>query len=421
MDAGTGVETVSAISDLSLADQGKRRMEWTFQQMPVLQAIRKQLIKEQPLAGIRICICLPISPATANLAMALRDGGADITLTGDSPANIDDDIAAALVRDYGILVFAMRDCSADVFNGHWEAALATRPNFLIDSKGDFASRLHLGGEPQQPLAVSTVHTSAALRSLAKQSQLPFPVLVFQDSSTMQLFDNRYGTGQSVLDTIARAANLLVNGLTVVVAGYGWCGRGIAARARGMGASVVITETDPLKAVEAAMEGNRVMSMPEAAAIGDVFITATGNKSVMTREHFEKLKQGAILANAGHSNVEIDIEMLTRMASSHRQTREFIEEYSMRDGRKLLLLGGGQVINAIACGHPVPVADILAAGQVLGMLHLVKNQANLEKRFYPMPEEIDLHVARLKLDVMGVKIDKLTLDQEAYLAGASDAQ
>ena len=423
MDAGTGVETVSDVRDLSLADQGKRRMEWTFQQMPVLQAIRKQLIKEQPLAGIRVSACLQISPGTANLVMALRDGGAEVAISSDDPATVEDDIAATLVRDYGIRVCAIRDSAAQAFAAHRNAVLDNRPNLVIDTHGDLTTKL-LGSRPEllpELHAVATEHTSQAMRVLAKNGQLPFPVIVFRDAKTRRLFDNRYGTGQSVLDAIIRTANLLVNGLTVVVAGYGWCGRGIATRARAMGANVIVTECDPLKALEAVMDGNRVMSMGDAAAVGDLFITATGNKNVITRDHFERLKQGAILANAGHSHVEIDLEMLTRMASNHRQTREFVEEYAMRDGRKLFLLGAGRVINSAAAGHPVSVIDMIAAGQVLCMIHLAKTRRQLENKIYSVPEEIDLHAARLKLDVMGVKIDKLTLDQEAYLGGASDAQ
>ena len=421
MNAGTGVETVSDVRDLSLADQGKRRMEWTFQQMPVLQAIRKQLIKEQPLAGIRVSVCLKISPSTANLVMALRDGGAEVALTSDDTATVEDDIAATLVRDYGIRVCAIRDSSAQAVAAQWHAVLDNRPKLVMDSKGDFTAMLI--DSRQELLAevkgVATEHTSATIRALARQGQLQFPIVVSHDANTRRLFDNRYGTGQSVLDAIIRTANLLINGLAVVVAGYGWCGRGIATKARSMGANVIITESDPLKALEAVMDGNRVMSMADAAAVGDLFITATGNKNVITRDHFERLKQGAILVNAGHSNVEIDLEMLTRMASTHRQTREFVEEYSMRDGRKLFLLGGGRVINS-AAGHPVAVADMIVAGQVLCMIHLAKTQGQLENKLYPVPDEIDLHSARLKLDTMGVKTDKLTLDQEAYLGGASDA-
>ena len=421
MDAGTGVETVSDVRDLSLADQGKRRMEWTFQQMPVLQAIRKQLIKEQPLAGIRVSACLQISPSTANLIMALRDGGAEVALTSDDTTTVEDDIAATLVRDYGIRVCAIRDSSTQTVAAQWNAVLDNRPHLIIDSDGDFTAKLI---ESRQELltevkAVATEHTSVPLRVLARQGQLPFPIMVSHDAKTRRLFDNRYGTGQSVLDAIIRTAHLLINGLAVVVAGYGWCGRGIATKARSMGANVIVTESDPLKALEAVMDGNRVMSMADAAAVGDLFITATGNKNVITRDHFEKLKQGAILVNAGHSNVEIDLEMLTRMASTHRQTRELVEEYSMRDGRKLFLLGSGRVINS-ASGHPVAVADMIVAGQVLCMIHLAKTQGQLENKIYPVPDEIDLNSARLKLDAMGVKTDKLTLDQEAYLGGASDA-
>jgi adenosylhomocysteinase len=412
------------IKDLSLADVGKRRIEWAFQSMPVLQQIRKQFIKDQPLAGIRIAACLHVTTETANLMIALRDGGAQPVLCASNPLSTQDDVAAALVRDYNIPVFAIKGESNDTYYAHILAALEHRPQITMDDGCDLVTTLHtrrqdllegvLGGTEETTTGV------IRLRAMAKDGVLRYPVIAVNDAMTKHLFDNRYGTGQSTVDGIIRATNILLAGLNFVVAGYGWCGRGVAMRARGMGANVIICEVDPIKALEALMDGYRVMSMLDAAEIGDVFVTLTGNKNVITREHFERMKNGAILANSGHFNVEIDLEALGRMASSRRQVREFVEEYAMRDGRRIYVLGEGRLINlAAAEGHPASVMDMSFANQALAVQYLVENHARLEKRVYPVPEELDRRVARMKLECMGVKIDRLTPEQERYLATWSE--
>ncbi|MGB9605686.1 MAG: adenosylhomocysteinase [Bryobacteraceae bacterium] len=412
------------VRDLSLADAGKKRIEWAFQSMPVLQQIRKQFIKGQPLAGIRIAACLHVTTETANLMIALRDGGAQPVLCASNPLSTQDDVAAALVRDYNIPVFAIKGESNETYYSHILAALEHRPQITMDDGCDLVTTLHtkrqdllegvLGGTEETTTGV------IRLRAMAREGVLRYPVIAVNDAMTKHLFDNRYGTGQSTVDGIIRATNILLAGLNFVVAGYGWCGRGVAMRARGMGANVIICEVDPIKALEALMDGYRVMSMAEAAEIGDVFVTLTGNKNVITREHFERMKNGAILANSGHFNVEIDLETLGRLASSRRQVREFVEEYAMRDGRRIYVLGEGRLINlAAAEGHPASVMDMSFANQALAVEYLVENHAKLEKRVYPVPEELDRRVARMKLECMGVKIDRLTPEQERYLATWSE--
>ncbi len=412
------------VKDLSLADAGKKRIEWAFQSMPVLQQIRKQFIKAQPLAGVRIAACLHVTTETANLMVALRDGGAQPVLCASNPLSTQDDVAAALVRDYNIPVFAIKGESNDTYYQHILAALEHRPQITMDDGCDLVTTLHtrrqdllegvLGGTEETTTGV------IRLRAMAREGVLRYPVIAVNDAMTKHLFDNRYGTGQSTVDGIIRATNILLAGLNFVVAGYGWCGRGVAMRARGMGANVIICEVDPIKALEALMDGYRVMSMAEAAEIGDVFVTLTGNKNVITREHFERMKNGAILANSGHFNVEIDLETLGRMASSRRQVREFVEEYALRDGRRIYVLGEGRLINlAAAEGHPASVMDMSFANQALAVEYLVENHARLEKRVYPVPEELDRRVARMKLECMGVKIDRLTPEQERYLATWSE--
>ncbi len=412
------------IKDLSLADLGKRRVEWAFQSMPVLQTIRKQFIKTQPLAGVRISACLHVTTETANLMMTLRDGGASAVLCASNPLSTQDDVAATLVRDYGIPVFAIKGESNDVYYRHIAAAADHRPQITMDDGCDLVTTLHtsrqellagvLGGTEETTTGV------IRLRAMAQEGVLRYPVIAVNDALTKHLFDNRYGTGQSTVDGIIRATNVLMAGLTVVVAGYGWCGRGVAMRARGMGANVIITEVDPTKALEAVMEGYRVMSMLEAAELGDLFVTLTGNKSVIAKDHFEQMKSGAILANSGHFNVEVDLEALARMASSRRPVREFVEEFALRDGRRLYVLGEGRLINlAAAEGHPASVMDMSFANQSLAVEHLVKHHAALQKTVFPVPEEIDKRVARMKLDSMGVKIDRLTAEQEQYLGSWSE--
>jgi len=412
------------VKDLSLAEAGKRRVEWAFQSMPVLQTIRKQFIKTQPLAGIRISACLHVTTETANLMMTLRDGGAAPVLCASNPLSTQDNVAATLVRDYNIPVFAIKGESNEVYYSHISAAADHRPHITMDDGCDLVTTLHtsrrdllegvLGGTEETTTGV------IRLRAMAKEEVLRYPVIAVNDALTKHLFDNRYGTGQSTVDGIIRATNILMAGLNVVVAGYGWCGRGVAMRARGMGANVIITEVDPIKGIEALMDGFRVMSMLEAAEIGDLFVTLTGNKNVITREHFERMKSGAILCNSGHFNVEIDLDTLERMASSRRTVREFVEEFALRDGRRVNVLAEGRLINlAAAEGHPASVMDMSFANQSLAVEHLVKHHGSLEKRVYPVPEELDKKIARMKLESMGVKIDRLTPEQEQYLASWSE--
>jgi adenosylhomocysteinase len=412
------------IRDLSLSENGKLRAEWAFQSMPVLQTIRKQFIKEQPLAGFRIAACLHVTSETANLMITLRDGGASVVLCASNPLSTQDDIAATLVRDYNIPVFAIKGENGDVYYSHIAAALDHKPQITMDDGADLVTTLHtkrrdlvdgiVGGTEETTTGV------IRLRAMAKEGVLRYPIIAVNDAQTKHLFDNRYGTGQSSIDGIIRATNILLAGTNVVVAGYGWCGRGVAMRARGMGANIIVCETDPVKALEAVMDGYRVMSMSDAALIGDVFITVTGNKNVINREHFERLRNGAILANAGHFNVEIDIESLARMASSRRRTREFVEEFVMRDGRRVYLLGEGRLINlAAAEGHPASVMDMSFANQALAVEYMVKRRASMEKQVYPVPEELDRRVASMKLESMGVKTDRLTVEQEHYLSSWSE--
>jgi adenosylhomocysteinase len=408
------------VKDLSLADLGKRRIEWAFQSMPVLQSIRKQFIKTQPLKDIRVAACLHVTTETANLMVTLRDGGANIVLCASNPLSTQDDVAASLVRDYNIPVFAIKGENNDVYYSHIMSVIDHKPQITMDDGADLVTILHTKRkEYLEHVIGGTEETTTGvirLRAMAKDKVLPYPIVAVNDALTKHLFDNRYGTGQSTLDGVIRATNVLLAGMTVVVAGYGWCGRGVAMRARGMGANVIVTEIDPTKAIEAVMDGYRVMSMMDAAVIGDLFITLTGNKSVIARDHFEKLKNGAIICNSGHFNVEIDLETLGKMASSRRQTREFVEEFALKDGRRIYVLGEGRLINlAAAEGHPASVMDMSFANQALSAEYMVKNHASLEKKVYPVPEELDKQVARMKLEAMAVKIDRLTLEQEHYLA------
>jgi len=408
------------VKDLSLADVGKRRIEWAFQSMPVLQSIRKQFIKTQPLKDIRVAACLHVTTETANLMVTLRDGGANIVLCASNPLSTQDDVAASLVRDYNIPVFAIKGENNDVYYSHIMSVIDHKPQITMDDGADLVTILHTKRkEYLEHVIGGTEETTTGvirLRAMAKDKVLPYPIVAVNDALTKHLFDNRYGTGQSTLDGVIRATNVLLAGMTVVVAGYGWCGRGVAMRARGMGANVIVTEIDPTKAIEAVMDGYRVMSMMDAAVIGDLFITLTGNKNVIARDHFEKLKNGAIICNSGHFNVEIDLETLGKMASSRRQTREFVEEFALKDGRRIYVLGEGRLINlAAAEGHPASVMDMSFANQALSAEYMVKNHASLEKKVYPVPEELDKQVARMKLEAMAVKIDRLTLEQEHYLA------
>jgi adenosylhomocysteinase len=411
----------SDVKNLDLAELGKRRIEWANQSMPVLQTIRKEFIKRQPLKGIRVAACLHVTTETANLMIALRDGGADIVLCASNPLSTQDDVAAALTREYGISTYAIKGEDNDSYYAHITAAIDHKPHLTMDDGCDLVSTLHSKRKDAlQGVLAGTEETTTGvirLQSMAKQGVLKYPVIAVNDAMTKHMFDNRYGTGQSTLDGIVRCTNVLLAGSRFVIAGYGWCGRGLASRARGMGADVIVTEIDPVRAIEAVMDGYRVMSMAEAAKIGDVFVTVTGNKSVLRQEHFEQMKNGAIVANSGHFNVEIDIPALERLANSRRQTREFVEEYAMKDGRKIFLLGEGRLINlAAAEGHPASVMDMSFANQAQAAEYLVENHKNLKPDVYPVPLELDKRVARLKLESMGCKIDRLTPEQEEYLAG-----
>ena len=412
------------IKNIDLADLGKKRIDWANQSMKVLQIIRKEFIKNQPLMGIRVSACLHVTAETANLAMCLRDGGAEVVLCASNPLSTQDDVAASLVRDQGIPVFAIKGEDNDTYYSHILAALDHKPHVTMDDGADLVTLLHTKRQDAASSVMGgTEETTTGvirLRAMAKEGVLRFPIVAVNDADTKHLFDNRYGTGQSTIDGIIRATNFLLAGSKFVIAGYGWCGRGLASRARGAGAEVIITEVDPTKALEAVMDGFRVMSMPEAAKIGDVFCTVTGNKNVVTKEHFELMKDGAIVANSGHFNVEIDIPALEKLASSRRTTRNFVEEYSLRDGRKINLLGEGRLINlASAEGHPPSVMDMSFADQALSVEYMVKNHKSLEKKVYTVPVEVDKRVAKLKLESMGIKIDRLTPEQEEYLAGWSE--
>jgi adenosylhomocysteinase len=408
------------VKNFDLAELGKKRIEWANQSMKVLQIIRKEFIKNQPLKGIRVSACLHVTAETANLMIALRDGGADVALCASNPLSTQDDVAASLVRDYNIPVFAIKGEDNDSYYSHIMAAVDHRPQITMDDGADLVSVLHTKRTAELANVIGgTEETTTGvirLRAMAKEGVLKYPIVAVNDADTKHLFDNRYGTGQSTIDGIIRATNFLLAGSKFVVAGYGWCGRGLASRARGAGAEVIVTEIDPTKALEAVMDGFRVMSMEEAAKIGDVFCTVTGNKNVLAKSHFELMKDGAIISNSGHFNVEIDIPSLEKLSSSKRTTRTFVEEYTMKDGRRINLLGEGRLINlASAEGHPASVMDMSFADQALCCDYMVKNHASLEKQVYTVPVDLDKRVAKLKLESMGIKIDRLTPEQEEYLA------
>jgi adenosylhomocysteinase len=422
--ATTATTVPCDVKDFQLADLGKKRIDWANQSMKVLQIIRKEFIKNQPLKGIRVAACLHVTAETANLMITLRDGGADVALCASNPLSTQDDVAACLVRDYNIPVFAIKGEDNDTYYQHIMSALDHKPHITMDDGADLVSiALTKRTDVVDGIIAGTEETTTGvirLRAMAKEGVLKYPIIAVNDADTKHMFDNRYGTGQSTIDGIVRATNFLLAGSKFVVAGFGWCGRGLASRARGLGAEVIITEVDPTKAIEAVMDGYRVMSMAEAAKIGDVFCTVTGNKNVLAKDHFEVMKDGAIISNSGHFNVEIDIPALEKLSSSKRTTRNFVEEYSLKDGRKINLLGEGRLINlASAEGHPPSVMDMSFADQALSLDYLVKNHKSLEKKVFKVPEELDKRVAKLKLESMGIKIDRLTPEQEEYLAGWSE--
>jgi adenosylhomocysteinase len=407
------------IKDGNLAEGGRRKIDFAELEMPVLRQIRERFQKERPLQGIRISACLHVTTETANLAHTLQAGGADVVLTASNPLSTQDDVAASLVNHFEIPVFAIKGEDNVTYYKHIHAALDHKPNVTMDDGADLVSVLHKDRRSQLEQVIGgTEETTTGvirLRAMAADGALSFPVIAVNDAMTKHFFDNRYGTGQSTIDGIVRATNILLAGRNFVIAGYGWCGRGLAMRARGMGSNVIVTEVDPLPALEAVMDGFRVMPMEEAARIGDIFVTVTGDLNVIDRGHFAAMKNGAIVANSGHFNVEINIPALEEMASDKRQVRPFVEQYTLPDGRFINMLGEGRLINlAAAEGHPASVMDMSFANQALGVEYMVKNAANLEKKVYGIPEAIDREIARLKLSAMGVTIDTLTPEQVKYL-------
>ncbi|MEX2613783.1 MAG: adenosylhomocysteinase [Gaiellaceae bacterium] len=408
------------VKDLALAAEGVRRIERADRQMPVLAAIRERFEREQPLAGHRVSACLHVTTETANLARTLKAGGADVVLCASNPLTTQDAAAAALVEEYGIAVFAIKGEDHDTYYRHIAAAVDHRPHLTMDDGADVIGVLHSHRREQLgDVIAGTEETTTGvirLKALEQEGKLGFPIIAVNEAKTKHLFDNRYGVGQSTIDGILRATNVLLAGKKFVVASYGWCGRGLALRARGMGSLVIVTEVDPMRALEAIMDGFEVMPMEKAAEVGDIFCTATGNKAVIRREHMERMKDGAILSNTGHFTVEIDISALRELAVETREARHFVEEFTLEDGRRLYLLAEGRLVNLSAAeGHPAQVMDMSFANQALSAEWVVANGASLERRVYDVPKEIDEEIARLKLATMGVEIDQLTDEQARYLA------
>jgi adenosylhomocysteinase len=408
------------IKDKSLAEGGRRRIEWAEREMPVLRTILRRFEKEKPLKGVRLSACLHVTTETANLARTLVAGGADLVLTASNPLSTQDDVAAALVNIYEVPTFAIKGEDNVTYYKHISAALDHKPHMTMDDGADLVSTIHKDRRELLPGIIGgTEETTTGvirLRAMAADGMLQFPVIAVNDAMTKHFFDNRYGTGQSTLDGIIRATNVLLAGKNFVVAGYGWCGRGLASRARGMGSLVIVTEVDPLKALEAVMDGFQVMPMMEAARIGDIFCTVTGDINVIDEHHFEVMKDGAIVANSGHFNVEINIPALEKMSKGEPNlVRPFVQQYTTRDERKVNILGEGRLINlASAEGHPASVMDMSFANQALAAEFMVKNAKTLEKRVYSVPAEVDAEIARIKLDAMNIKIDTLTTEQVKYL-------
>ncbi len=407
------------VRDLSQADAGQGRIEWAEQEMPVLRLIRERFEKEKPLAGIRVAACLHVTSETANLMRTLKAGGADVRLCASNPLSTQDDVAAALAAKYGVPTFAIKGEDHDTYYRHIHQSVDHAPQLTMDDGADTVGVLHkdrtelldgiIGGTEETTTGV------IRLRAMADDGVLRYPIVAVNDATTKHFFDNRYGTGQSTIDGIIRATNVLMAGKTMVVGGYGWCSRGIAMRAEGLGANVIVTEVDPLRALEAVMDGYRVMPMLEAARTGDIFVTSTGDKSVIDRQHMEVMKDGALVANSGHFNVEINIPALRAMASSVHKPRPFVEQFTLPDGRRISLLADGRLINlAAAEGHPSAVMDMSFANQALCAEYMVQHASELEKKVYPVPEQIDKGIAALKLEAMGIKIDMLTPEQAEYL-------
>ncbi|PSN20388.1 adenosylhomocysteinase [filamentous cyanobacterium CCP5] len=407
------------VKDISLAPQGKQRIEWAGREMPVLRQIQDRFAQEKPLAGIRIAACCHVTTETAHLAIALKNGGADAVLIASNPLSTQDDVAASLVADYGIPVFALKGEDADTYKRHVETALDHKPNIIIDDGSDVVATLVQNRQHQLSDIIGTTEETTTgivrLRAMFNDGVLSFPAMNVNDADTKHFFDNRYGTGQSTLDGIIRATNVLLAGKTIVVAGYGWCGKGTALRARGMGANVIVTEIDPVRAIEAVMDGFRVMPMAEAAPQGDLFITVTGNKHVIRQEHFEAMKDGAMVCNSGHFDIEIDLASLRGMASEVKQVRNFTQQYQLQSGKSIIVLGEGRLVNlAAAEGHPSAVMDMSFANQAMACEYLVKNRDQLEPGMHSIPAEVDKEIARLKLQAMGMSVDTLTPEQEIYI-------
>ena len=407
------------VKDISLAAQGKQRIEWAGREMPVLRQIQDRFAQEKPLAGIRISACCHVTTETAHLAIALKNAGADAVLIASNPLSTQDDVAASLVADYGIPVFALRGEDSATYHRHVETALDHRPNIIIDDGSDVVATLVQERQAQLADIIGTTEETTTgivrLKAMFKDGMLSFPAMNVNDADTKHFFDNRYGTGQSTLDGIIRATNVLLAGKTSVVAGYGWCGKGTAMRASGMGANVIVTEIDPVRAIEAVMDGYRVMPMAQAAIVGDLFITVTGNKHVIRREHFEAMKDGAMVCNSGHFDIEIDLAALGAMATEVKQVRNFTQQYHLTNGKSVIVLGEGRLVNlAAAEGHPSAVMDMSFANQALACEYLVKNQGTLAPGLHSIPEAVDREIARLKLVAMGIEVDSLTPEQEIYI-------
>ena len=407
------------VKDISLASEGVRRINWAEREMPVLRQIKERFTREKPLEGLRIAGCLHVTTETANLAITLRDGGADVFLCASNPLSTQDDVAAALVSEYGIPTYAIKGEDTDTYYEHIISVLNTKPHMTMDDGADLVATLHgdrtdlmeniIGGTEETTTGV------IRLKSLAEEGNLKYPVIAVNDADTKHFFDNRYGTGQSTLDGITRATNVLWAGKTVVVIGYGWCGRGVAMRARGMGGNTVVCEVDPIRALEAAMDGHQVMKMEEASKIGDIFITVTGGMKAIDEKHVANMKDGVLLANSGHFNVEIDIEGINELSDSKSEVKPFVEQYILTNGNRINLLAEGRLINlAAAEGHPSAVMDMSFADQSLSAEFVAKEYKNLENQVYVVPREIDNEVGRLKLLSMGIAIDELTVEQEKYL-------
>jgi adenosylhomocysteinase len=408
------------VKNIKLSAMGKNRIEWAEREMPVLRLIKERFLKQKPLKGLRVAACLHVTTETANLAITLKAGGADVNLCASNPLSTQDDVAASLVKDFGIPTYAIKGEDNKTYYKHLSAVLENKPQMTMDDGADLVTMILSKRRELIPGIVGgTEETTTGvvrLKAMENDGVLAYPIVAVNDALTKHLFDNRYGTGQSTLDGVIRATNLLLAGKHIVVVGYGWCGRGVAMRAKGMGANVIVTEIDPMKALEATMDGFLVMPMLKAAEVGDVFITVTGNTHVIDKAHFAKMKDGAVICNSGHFNAEINIPVLAKMAKTKREVRAFVDEYKMPNGRRLHILGEGRLINlAAAEGHPASVMDMSFANQALSAEYMVKNYKNLSKKVYSVPENIDKEIARLKLKAMGIGIDTLTAEQTKYLA------